>query len=225
MSNYTEYSSKATAVRGAKRMGATEDMLDTVVMKGRDGKWLVSAEEVSELLAAAQRGDGTVVQGEDKGDAIGAVTTASAAEQMTQDEIDNDLAETCGHSHCPSCGTHLSNGLMDFDSLADQHGEAKAYTMQKHAWSCMGCNAEWGAEIAAPSGKSSRKEPTRHYVGKSTVEGAVSLSPSIFDANPDARRKDAIQLAVDAGITFYTARTQYQKWFKARKSNKGLAKA
>lgn len=32
---------------------------------------------------------------------------------------------------------------------------------------------------------------------------------------PRMRRKDAIQLLVDEGVAFYTARTQYQSWFSA----------
>lgn len=132
------------------------------------------------------------------------------------DEQDQELKLACGHVNCPHCGIHLSNGLGDYDGLVDRHGEAKAYTLQKHEWSCLGCNGEWGAEIEAPKSKGSKK-PTRRYVNKSTVDGAVAKSHEIFNANPDARRKDAIQLAVDAGIAFYTARTQYQKWFKAQK--------
>lgn len=135
----------------------------------------------------------------------------------SQEDVDFILA--CGYSHCPHCGIHLSNGLMDFDSLADQHGEKEAAKMQKHEWACMGCNGEWSTEIVA-KGSRKRGAPTRHYIGKSTVEGAVALCHSIFNANPDLRRKDAIQKAVDAGVTFYTARTQYQKWFKAQKASR-----
>lgn len=216
MSNIVEYSSKSTAARGLERAGVAKADADGFLFKAESGKWAFDQDKVSAALAKAQQGDGTVSQGAAKGDVEGSAMTASAAEQMSQDEIDADLAETCGYSHCPSCGIHLSNGLMDFDSLEDQVGAKKAYEMQKHAWSCMGCNAEWGDEIAAPTSKG-RKEPTRHYVNKSTVDGAVAKCHELFSANPDLRRKDAIQLAVNAGIAFYTARTQYQKWFKAQK--------
>lgn len=218
------YSSKATAVRGVTRMGIADkaQAASLVEYDGDANQYTVDADAVNEAIAASKRGD-AVVEGADKGDVADAAirVTASAAEQMTQDEIDADLAATCGYSECPSCGIHLSNGLMDYDSLVDAKGSAKeAYALQKHEWSCMGCNAEWGKEIPAPSGSKPKGEPTRHYVNKSTVDGAVAMSHEIYNANPDARRKDAIQLAVDAGIAFYTARTQYQKWFKAQKSNK-----
>ena len=221
MANIVEYSSKSVAVRGIARMGMTDKaQAETFVTKNDAGKFLVDADAVNEALAAAQRGD-EVVAGADKGDVsdIAIKTSESALEQMTQDELDADLAATCGYSECPSCGIHLSNGIISFDELADQRGAKEAHACQKHEWSCLGCNAEWGKEIEAPKGKA-KAEPTRHYVNKSTVDGAVALSHEIYNANPDARRKDAIQLAVDAGIAFYTARTQYQKWFKAQKSNK-----
>lgn len=217
MSKIVEYSSKSTALRGIERAGIDKADAPKFLFQSESGKWAFDQAAVTEAIAASKRGT-EVVEGTDKGDVteIAAVTTASAAEQMTQDEIDADLAETCGYSHCPKCGIHLSNGLLDFDTLEDQHGPKKAYEMQKHAWSCMGCNAEWGDPITPPSGKA-RKEPTRHYVNKSTVDGAVALCHELFSANPDLRRKDAIKLAEEAGVAFYTARTQYQKWFKGRK--------
>lgn len=59
-----------------------------------------------------------------------------------------------GHTHCPQCGIDLSNGVIDFASLLETNGPA-AYTQQHHEWACMGCGAEWGPEIAAPSTKRS----------------------------------------------------------------------
>lgn len=190
MSNIVEYSSKSTAVRGLTRhLGAAAEGVDlNALVFQQGGKWAFDKDAA------------------DKAAGLADVT-----------EEDENLILACGHSHCPECGIHLSNGLLDFDSLEDQHGAKKAYSMQKHQWSCMGCNAEWGTPVEAPKGSKSRGEPIRHYTNKSTVEGAVALCHTIYNANPDARRKDAIQLAVDAGVAFYTARTQYQKWFKAAK--------
>jgi hypothetical protein len=139
---------------------------------------------------------------------------------QVESEADLDMIQACGYSHCPHCGVNLDNGLMDFDSLADvKGGEKEAFKLQKQEWACMGCNGEWGLAIT-PKGSKARGAPLRHYVNKSTVDGAVALSHSIYEANPDARRKDAIQLAVDAGVAFYTARTQYQKWFKRRNATR-----
>lgn len=58
--------------------------------------------------------------------------------------------------------------------------------------------------------------------GESTVEGPVALVWKIADrmfaeaaGDEKPRRKDVMQAAQDAGVTFYTARTQYQAWFSA----------
>lgn len=228
MSNTVEYSSKSVAHRGLVRMGITDKALaETLISRREDGKFLVDPDAVTEALASKQRGtlilsDADKKQITDEARDRGAVipsVTSSASEQMTQDEIDADLAATCGYSHCPACEIHLSNGVMDYDSLVDRLGEKDARKLQTHAWSCMGCNAEWGDEIAPTSGKG-RSEPLRHYTNKSTVDGAVQVVWDLCAAMPDARRKDVIAAAVEKGVAFYTARTQYQKWFKAQKSNK-----
>lgn len=192
MSNVTEYSSKATALRGIERAGiADKAVAATMVTKQESGKWGFDLDAVNAKLGLA----------------------------ADISEADENLILGCGHSHCPECGIHLENGLLDFDSLEDQHGAKRAYELQKHEWSCMGCNAEWGKVIEAPKGAKAAKVRTtekRTYENKSTVEGAVAVCHRIFTANPDLRRKDAIKLAEDAGVAFYTARTQYQKWFKAK---------
>lgn len=56
---------------------------------------------------------------------------------------DDFIKSQCGHSHCPECGIHLSNGLMDFDSAVDAAGSKAKAGMTKQ-WSCMACDAEWG---------------------------------------------------------------------------------
>lgn len=46
----------------------------------------------------------------------------------------------------------------------------------------------------------------------STVESPVKRVWAIADSMPEAKRKDVIAACVEEGITFFTARTQYQKW-------------
>lgn len=193
MSNIVEYSSKSTAVRGLTRhLGKAAEGVDlNALIFQQGGKWAF-----------------------DKDAADKAAGLADVSEE------DENLILFCGHSNCPSCGIHLSNGVTDFEGMVDARGSEKAaYAVMKHEFACLGCNHEWGKEVEAPKG-SKRGEPTRHYVNKSTVDGAVALCHDLFSKNPDARRKDAIQLAVDAGVAFYTARTQYQKWFKAQKTSR-----
>lgn len=59
--------------------------------------------------------------------------------------------------------------------------------------------------------KSIHKEPRR--------KGAVLAIWELCEANKDLRRKDVINLCVQKGYNFYTARTQYQEWFKASKNS------
>lgn len=137
---------------------------------------------------------------------------------LVESAADLDMIQACGYSHCPHCGINLDNGMTDFDGMAEVNGrgEKEAFKLMKHEWACLGCGGEWGAPIVL-KGSKARGAPLRHYTNKSTVDGAVAMCHSIYNANPDLRRKDAIQKAVDAGIAFYTARTQFQKWFKAKK--------
>ncbi len=139
---------------------------------------------------------------------------------------DENLILTCGHATCPSCGIHLSNGLLDFDSLVDTKGsEAAAYELQKHEWLCMGCNAEWGKEIPAPvkanasrPNKTGRTYPNRHH---SDIESPSDVVFGLADAMPSAKRKEVVDAAIAKGVTPNTARAAYQHWRKAR----GLTKA
>lgn len=69
-----------------------------------------------------------------------------------------DSASVYGHSvhglvHCPRCETHLSNGVIDFDSLAEQHGAKAAWLMQAKEYACMGCGHEFGADVDEPGTK------------------------------------------------------------------------
>lgn len=61
--------------------------------------------------------------------------------------------------------------------------------------------------------------------GESTVEKPVAVVHRLADEMPGARRKDVIQAAVDAGVAFYTARTQYQVWFSKQKQKRAAENA
>jgi hypothetical protein len=50
---------------------------------------------------------------------------------------------------------------------------------------------------------------------KSTVENPCFLVWELADNNPGMRRKDLIALATERGVSFFTARTQYQRWKSA----------
>lgn len=189
MSNISKYSSKSTALRGVARMGITDkESAEKLVYKTADGKFAVDKDQVDAVLGLSD-----------------------------VSEEDENLILSCGHSNCPHCEIHLSNGLSDFDGMVERHGsEAKAFKDgQQHEWMCLGCNGQWGAAIEV-KGTKPRGEPLRHYTNKSTIDGAVAAMWALCEEMPGARRKDVIAAAVEKGIAFYTARTQYQKWFKAK---------
>jgi hypothetical protein len=74
-------------------------------------------------------------------------------------------------------------------------------------------------DVKAPPAAGQRKTMR----GKSIIEAPVDRVWLIADfefkkareaGEPKPRRKDVVQTAIDAGIAPYTARTQYQAWFK-----------
>lgn len=142
--------------------------------------------------------------------------------EMTPDDLEQ--FERFGHVHCPSCGVHLSNGVGDFAGMVERTESLEdALHQQDHEHECLGCGHQFGPKITLEEAQA-RYKSVKKYENKSTVTGAVALVHEIAASMPDARRKDVIQACVDKGIAFYTARTQYQKWFKAKKSAQGLAK-
>jgi hypothetical protein len=55
------------------------------------------------------------------------------------------------------------------------------------------------------------------FFHKRANEGPSKPSKRGVSRSPPLRRKDAVAGAVATGVAFYTARTQYQKWFAARR--------
>ena len=53
------------------------------------------------------------------------------------------------------------------------------------------------------------------HKGKSTILHPVQAMWNLCDKMQDHQRKDVIQKAVESGISYYTARTQYQEWLTA----------
>lgn len=51
--------------------------------------------------------------------------------------------------------------------------------------------------------------------GASTVESPVQVMWNLCDSMQDKKRKEVIEAAVNKGIAYYTARTQYQLWLTA----------
>lgn len=133
------YSNRSNAVRAAKSAhGATWEEV-VKVMLAVDGKGfnLVPLTPAPALVAP--------------------VTLAPVAPvaEVVEEVTDHGVHGYSRHGlvECPRCAIHLSNGVMDFDSLAEQHGEKKAWAMQSKMYACMGCDFEFGDDIAEPGTK------------------------------------------------------------------------
>lgn len=58
---------------------------------------------------------------------------------------------------------------------------------------------------------------------ESKIKSPVAKAWEIFNANRHLPRKAAMDLAMKAGVAFYTARTQYQAWKKAGDNDRAAA--
>lgn len=76
-------------------------------------------------------------------------------------------------------------------------------------------------EATSKEEQSTKKEVVR--LRKSIIESPSKRVWEIADQmkaeNPNVRRKDVIAACVEKGIAYYTARTQYQLWFKANRAS------
>lgn len=199
MSEFSGYANKATAVRGLGRF---------LGVLSRNNPDL----DVSSLI---EQVDGKFGFYHDKANAAVGIKP-----EATEEDV--EFITNYGTATCPGCGVHLSNGVMDYDTLVDDHGEAKAYGMQKHEWACMGCNHEFGKAIDAPVKRSANKTGRRYENrAASTVEKPSEIVFRLADAEPTGTRKDIVAKAVAEGVTVNTANAAYQHWRKAR----GLTKA
>lgn len=59
---------------------------------------------------------------------------------------------------------------------------------------------------------------------KSSIDKPCSkvwdIAAAMYKVNPQVKRKEVLEACFNAGIAFYTTRTQYQEWFKASKNSK-----
>lgn len=78
-----------------------------------------------------------------------------------------------------------------------------------------------GKKVKEKPVKEKKVKPVIERRHKSDCDSPVQLVHSIANDmladDPDVTRKDILQACDKAGIAFYTVRTQYQRWNKARK--------
>lgn len=110
--------------------------------------------------------------------------------------------------HCPLC---------DGDSSSQTAGvEPGKEHLSPNKMFCHECGKYYhnitGAEMAD-------KGVPRAKADHSTVEGPCKMVWRIADENRGKTRKEVLALCDEAGIAFYTARTQYQAWRKSVKND------
>ncbi len=155
------------------------------------------------------------------------IKTADMIEEISAEEIAIEEAtpfgfEEHGLTHCPVCGTHLSNGV-------GEHGQEVNGKPVKHAgfkYCCLACGAEFGPAIKGKTEKALKaKVEPKHIENRSTVKKPCRLVWDLADAMIGASRKDVIAAAEAKGVAYYTARTQYQLWTQVQKEMTAREKA
>lgn len=171
--------------------------------------------------------------------------TAVANLQADKDAAVNEHYDALyGFHECPECGTHLDNGVCDFENvmeaqkgttnMTDAKAFALAYESQTHEYACFVCDYEWGRDaktvykpdanpvVAEPKGESKRsyKRTGENDTPHSTVQSPVEYAHYVFDTlkekGTEVVRKVYIAEAVAAGVNQNTASTQFSKWKKAQ---------
>ena len=121
----------------------------------------------------------------------------------------------CGYDNCPGCGVHLSNGVMTWDHLYEEHG-SKTREMQTHDYACMGCGAEWGNKRAGISIQKDRAE--QNGVTRPSEGGVCDRIWAECDKRAAGGQVPAVkslkEWATDQGIDLTTCTIQYYQWRK-----------
>lgn len=99
-------------------------------------------------------------------------------------------------------------------------GGFKWKTVDKITW---GYNEDFNGCVHPGSVESGKYNPTpaekpvKSIKRHSDMKGATRMVWAIADSMPGASRKEVLAECDKQGIAYYTARTQYQKWFTASK--------
>lgn len=156
------------------------------------------------------------------------MSAAELAQQAGRDPSDGD---------CPSCGIHLSNGLlMPDDEAANSNGKTLYETGQlNREFECMGCGHQWGKEYppfkkAADPEKPKRQQakggssqglqiepnrPTRNGVTRPSIGGKCrDVWDMLDEIGSNATAKQAREEAAKRGYDKTTTMVQFYKWRK-----------
>lgn len=71
------------------------------------------------------------------------------------------------------------------------------------------------ASKPSKEGRATYAQLAKTHSGASSIESPVAVMWNLCDEMQEAKRKDVIAAAVQKGVGYYTARTQYQLWLTA----------
>lgn len=155
------FSSKSNAKRALKKIGEVAFQAADKLLNEVDGQWGFDVTE-AELVQVAP----------------------SAPVAAEEDSYDIELKKMYGHVNCPECGTHLSNGVGDFEQFVELYGKAKAHKMATHEFQCLACGHDFGPEITAPGTgiKIEKNREERNGVVRPSVGGVCRAVWDYCDA-------------------------------------------
>ncbi|QIG69537.1 hypothetical protein EVC17_054 [Rhizobium phage RHph_Y1_1] len=193
------YSSKSTALRGAKRAG-----MENAVAYESEGRWYIS--DASEVLGKADDFEATP-------DELAAQTLRPRTELYRGYTL-NFLNDAWNISH-PGIDGFAHEGIPTLEEARAQVDHDEDYTPPAKPE----MTTEEATAPAAPEKMKSYKQVANY--NKSSKESPVAYIHAFLSANPTLSRKAAvIALTSEHGINYSTARTQYQRWFSANKAAK-----
>lgn len=78
----------------------------------------------------------------------------ATAERRVSALVPDEYTAQYGTAHCPSCGVHLSNGVLVHGVDEQSDGSGRTITNTTHEYYCMGCGHEFGPAIKSPRASS-----------------------------------------------------------------------
>lgn len=212
------YTVRSSAVRAAKAAGLVAGQFRVI----EDGGYFYFEAYTSKVEAVVDLGKKLAVTEPSERlkvvqsffDASQVLADEIGSEDPTDAEIDesnsNDGQAALNNNTCPKCGGH--------ELFCGQTTEGGRVIDEDHIVGCHSC--DWVVDdrtnaFEAPAKKTAAKSD------KSTAERPCKkvwfIADDMIQANPQVARKAVLAACVEAGVAFYTARTQYQQWLGVRK--------
>lgn len=207
----TSYSSRSTAVRGAKRHGMEDGTFD--VTKKDDGRYYVVLTQ-GQVDARAEF--------DRQQDEAFAAALADEPEGSDPSQEEADAAEVeAAHNAPVPMPEAISDARADAeeDAIAGEviaEAEALETADADEAEQAVAADADDAKDVAAKPSRGPTYKEIANY-NRSAILKPLEFIHKFLDDNPHLTRKQAVSELVGKGINYSTARTQYQRWFTKRK--------